>query len=184
MQEPQLRALFGESRYADRLPIGSPEVLKSFPPSGCATSTASTTVRIGWRSSRSATVDPDAIEARSSARSSDVSGAPPAADRAIHPVPPHDGHALRLGLRSRSAGFVGDIVHKRCREPLRTVGDYRRSLVRSLVHQMINARFAELAREPDAPFRARRVGRGRRSGGRSRRSPCQARVNDGGLAAV
>jgi zinc protease len=32
MQEPQLRALFGGSRYADRLPIGTPEILKSFPP--------------------------------------------------------------------------------------------------------------------------------------------------------
>jgi zinc protease len=31
MQQPQLDALFGESRYADRVPIGTPEILKSFP---------------------------------------------------------------------------------------------------------------------------------------------------------
>src|SRR5688500_8958581 len=31
MQEPQLRALFGGSRSTDRLPIGTPEILKSFP---------------------------------------------------------------------------------------------------------------------------------------------------------
>ena len=31
MQDAQLRGLFGESRYADRVPIGTPEVLKSFP---------------------------------------------------------------------------------------------------------------------------------------------------------
>ena len=32
MQEPQMKALFGASRYIDRLPIGTPEILKSFPP--------------------------------------------------------------------------------------------------------------------------------------------------------
>src|SRR5690606_39255700 len=32
MQEPQIAALFGESQYAARLPIGTPEILKSFPP--------------------------------------------------------------------------------------------------------------------------------------------------------
>ena len=31
MQEPQMKALFGASRYIDRLPIGTPEILKSFP---------------------------------------------------------------------------------------------------------------------------------------------------------
>src|SRR5688572_11069825 len=31
MQEPQLKALFGASRYIDRLPIGTPEILKGFP---------------------------------------------------------------------------------------------------------------------------------------------------------
>ena len=30
MQEPQLKALFGDSRYVDRIPIGTPEVLRSF----------------------------------------------------------------------------------------------------------------------------------------------------------
>ena len=31
MQAAQMRALFGDSKYADRLPIGLPEVLKTFP---------------------------------------------------------------------------------------------------------------------------------------------------------
>ena len=30
MQEPQLKALFGDSRYVDRIPIGTPEVLRMF----------------------------------------------------------------------------------------------------------------------------------------------------------
>src|SRR5687768_11034140 len=31
MQDPQLKALFGASRYVERVPIGTPEILKSFP---------------------------------------------------------------------------------------------------------------------------------------------------------
>src|SRR5687768_13200425 len=31
MQEPQLKAIFGASRYVDRLPIGTPEILRTFP---------------------------------------------------------------------------------------------------------------------------------------------------------
>jgi len=32
MQEPQMKAMFGASRYIDRIPIGLPDTLKSFPP--------------------------------------------------------------------------------------------------------------------------------------------------------
>jgi zinc protease len=35
-----------------------------------------------------------------------------------------------------------------------TVADYRRTLVQSLMYQMINARFSEIARQPNAPFLA------------------------------
>ena len=35
---------------------------------------------------------------------------------------------------------------------LQTGADYRKTLVRSLMHQMLNARFAEIARQTDAPF--------------------------------
>jgi len=43
-------------------------------------------------------------------------------------------------------------IFKRAPEPEDTVGAYRRSLVRSLGLQMLNARLAELARQPQAPF--------------------------------
>jgi zinc protease len=49
-------------------------------------------------------------------------------------------------------GSSVSITHKGPLLPLRTVGDYRRTLVRSLLHQMLNARFAEIARQTNAPF--------------------------------
>ncbi len=48
MQAPQMAGLFGASRFTDRVPIGTPENLKQFPRSGCATSIATSTAPTGW----------------------------------------------------------------------------------------------------------------------------------------
>ena len=45
-----------------------------------------------------------------------------------------------------------------------TVGDYRRSLVRSLGLQMFGARLAEIARQPNAPFLSADAGSGSATG--------------------
>ena len=44
------------------------------------------------------------------------------------------------------------VYHKRPKRDLVTVGDYRKSLVQSLMYRMLNARFGEIARQPNAPF--------------------------------
>jgi zinc protease len=182
MQEPQIRTLFGESRYADRLPIGSPEILKSFPPERLRAFYDE-----HYRPDRMAVIavgdfDADAIEARIREEFGRLEARGPAAGRAIHPVPPHaDTRYVSLSDREAQGSSVS-IVHKHAAEQLRTVGDYRRAIVRSLVHQMINARFAELAREADAPFVA--AASGDTSLGRTLEGvSVQARVTDGGLAA-
>ena len=56
LRDQQIPVLFFKSKYAERLPIGKPEILKSVSrrPS-CARSTRSGIGPIAWRSSRSAT---------------------------------------------------------------------------------------------------------------------------------
>jgi zinc protease len=44
------------------------------------------------------------------------------------------------------------VFHSRPLRKSLTVGDYRRDLVRSLFEAMLDARLAEIARRPDAPF--------------------------------
>jgi len=44
------------------------------------------------------------------------------------------------------------VVRKRASEPQDRVVDYRRSLVQQLVERMMNERFDEITRKPDAPF--------------------------------
>jgi hypothetical protein len=65
---------------------------------------------------------------------------------------------LRHGVRPRGAGHVGQRDLQGAVHALETLEDYRRSLVESLAYQMINARFAELSRRPDAPFLAASAG--------------------------
>lgn len=179
MQDAQLQGLFGESRYVDRLPIGLPEILKSFPAQRLRDF-----YRDHYRADRMAVIvvgdiDPPAIEALIRRHFSGLRTVPPAA-RTVHPIPPHpETRYVAVSDREAQASSVA-IVHKRPLEMFRTVGDYRRALLRSLVHQMIGGRFAEIARRPDAQFL--RASSGDETLGRTSEAfTVSARVTDGGL---
>ena len=73
------------------------------------------------------------------------------------------------------------VMYKRPLTELRTMADYRRSLAEGLVFQMINARFGEIARQPDAPFLGASAGDD--TLGRTVEAfSVSARVKDGGIA--
>ena len=55
VRDKQIPIIFYNSRYADRLPIGKPEILRTAPPAGCAPTTTRGIARSGRPSSRSAT---------------------------------------------------------------------------------------------------------------------------------
>jgi len=179
MQAVQMEALFGQSRYADRLPIGLPEVLKSFPAGRLRDF-----YRDFYRPDRMAVVavgdfDPAAMEALVRQRFGALPAAAPA-PRPIYPVPLH-AETRYVAVSDREAqGSSVTVVHKRPIAMVRTAAEYRASVVRGLVHSMINARFAEIARRPDAPFL-------RASSGESRLGrdvdtfSVSARVNDGAI---
>jgi zinc protease len=179
MQEAQLKALFGDSRYVERLPIGTPEVLKRFRPERLRDF-----YRDHYRPDRMAVVvvgdiDPGEAERRVRDRFGALAGraSPP---RPAHPLPPHQ-ETRYLSLSDAEAqGSSVSITHKRRREALRTASDYRRALVRGLAHHMLNARFAEIARQPAAPFLG--AGSSDETLGRTVEAfSLQARVRDGEL---
>ena len=150
MQEPQLRVLFGDSRYVNRIPIGTPEVLKSFPPERLRQF-----YRDHYRPGRMALIVVGDIDLAEIERlitqhfsSLQAGGAP----RTVYPIPEHSDTQYASVSDVEAQGSSVSVTHKGPLSPLRSVGDYRRTLVRSLLHQMLNARFAEIARQPDAPF--------------------------------
>jgi zinc protease len=151
MQEPQLKALFGASRYIDRLPIGTPEILKSFPARRLRDF-----YETNYRPDRMAVIvvgDIEVAAGEALVRKNFTSmPARPAATRPLYEIPSHqDTRYVSVSDREAQASSV-TVMYKRPLTELRTMAEYRRSLGEGLVFQMINQRFSEIARQPDAPF--------------------------------
>src|SRR6185503_9238742 len=77
---------------------------------------------------------------------------PGGAPRTVYPIPEHQDTRYVSVSDVEAQGSSVSVTLKGPLLALRTAGDYRRTLVRSLMHQMLNARFAEISRQPDAPF--------------------------------
>ena len=179
MQEPQLKAMFGASRYIERLPIGTPEILKSFPAQRLRDF-----YRDHYRPERMAVVvagDIDAVEIEGLiAKHFGPLAAGPRAPRPPSPIPPHDDTRYVFVSDREAQGSSVTVLHKRPLRPLSSIAEYRRSLVQGLVFQMINSRYSEIARGADAPFLG--ASGGDDTLGRTVEAfTVSARVRDGGL---
>ena len=179
MQQPQMAALFGKSRYTDRIPIGSPDTLRSFKPERLREF-----YRKYYRPDRMAVIvvgdiDPGAMEMLvrqnfGSLRARGKGGRP------ASPIPPHADTRYVSVSDPEAQGSSVSIIHKHPLQIIHSAADYRRSLVRSLMHQMLGARFAEIARRGDAPFL--RAGSDDDTFGRNVEAfSVSARVQDGGI---
>ncbi len=180
MQAPQLAGLFGpSSRYTERVPIGTPETLRTFPAQRLRDF-----YRDYYRADRMAVIvvgDLDAAAAEQRVRETFGSlPARPPLERTVYPIPPHQDARYVFTSDPEAQGSSVSVLRKRPIERLRTAGDYRRSLVRSLMHQMVNERLGEIARRGDAPFL--RASSGDETLGRTVEGvTVSARVNDGGI---
>jgi len=186
MQQPQIEAIFGPtSQYSKRLPIGTPESIGSFPVKRLRDFYSA-----NYRANRMAVIvvgdlDPSQIEMLIIDRFGKlpVSREP----RKTYPIPPHRDTRFVTVSDREAQGTSVSVIIKGPFHALETLGDYRRSLVESLAYQMINSRFAEIQRRPDAPFLAASAGSD--TFGRSvEAATFGARVKDGetekGLAAL
>ncbi len=150
--DQQLPLLFYGSRYADRLPIGLPETLRTFPPDRLRAF-----YRTWYRADRMAVVvvgdlPLDEAEKLVRTRFGDLPTPSAPAPTVSRAVPPHADTLYKMVTDSEAQRWSVTAVFKRTAEPEGTVGAYRQSIVRSLGSQMLNARLAELAQRPDAAF--------------------------------
>jgi zinc protease len=160
IQRQQLPVLYYQSRYADRIPIGKPEILRSAPPARLRDF-----YDAWYRPERMAIIavgdaDPQEIEngireAFGGLRDRAAAAAPPNGD-----VPLHRNALVNVATDAEVTQTSVQLIRKRRRESSLLVGDYRRSLVESVFQQMFNDRFDELSRKPDAPFLAAGSGGG------------------------
>ena len=152
IRDKQIPVLFYKSRYADRLPIGKPEILKSFP-----VARLKAFYDTFYRPDRMAVVavgdmDPEKLDAmvKTTFAPLKVRGAAPP-ERNVE-VPLHKDTLISIVTDNEITQSSVSLVRKRPRGGSSTVGDYRRSLVQRFFEQMLNDRFDELSRRPDAKF--------------------------------
>jgi zinc protease len=180
MQAAQMSAMYGDSRYVERIPIGLPEIIKSFPAERLRDF-----YRTFYRPDRMALVavgdvDPAAME--KSIRDHFMAiPAQPQAVRTLYPVP-LSGQIRYASVSDREAqGSSVTLMYKREVKPFRTAADYRRSIVETLGHQMLDSRLSEIARQPDAPFLRASSGEDG-FGSNVEAFSIGARVNDGAIS--
>ena len=152
LRDQQIPVLYYKSKYAERLPIGKPEVLKTFKPDRLRDF-----YRTWYRPDRMAVVavgdiEPAAIESLITQEFGPFEKpAKPAPDR-TYPVPLDHELLVKVATDPEAQRSSATIVRKRPMGEQGKVADYRRDLVRRLAFQMINERFDELSRKPDAQF--------------------------------
>lgn len=152
IQQQQLPVIYFQSRYAERLPIGKPEIIRSAPAARLRAF-----YDTWYRPERMAVIavgdiDPATIEQRIRTAFGDLrdrAAAAPVPDTTV----PLQGEVLaKVSSDPELTQTSVQLLRKRPRDGSRLVGDYRRSLVEALFEHMLNERFGDLARKPDAPF--------------------------------
>jgi len=152
IRDKEIPIIFYKSRYADRLPIGKPEIIRNAP-----VAKLRQFYDTWYRPERMAVVavgdiDPASIEASIRSMFSGLR------DRAKAAKVPDGAVTLK---HAAMASVVTDpeltrtnvqIIRKHVKASDQRVVDYRRSLVERMALDMLNDRFAEIARRPNAKF--------------------------------
>src|SRR6185436_6317886 len=152
IRDKQLPIVFYKSRYADRLPIGKPEVLRAAPAARLRAF-----YDTWYRPDRIAVIaigdmPPATLEQGIKTAFADIKARGPAAPDPDRSVPLHEQPLVSVVADPEVTRSNVSILRKRAREKESQVADYRRSLIERFVDHMIDERFGELARKPDAKF--------------------------------
>ena len=152
IRDKQVPMLFYRSRYAERLPIGKPEVLRTAPAARLRAF-----YDTWYRPDRMAIVvvgdiDPQQIEQGIRTVFEPLASRAPAASEPDRTVPLHQELLVSVATDPELTRSNVQLVRKRASQNGQRVADYRRGLVHRLVDYMFGERFTELARRPDAKF--------------------------------
>ncbi len=152
LNDKQFPIIFQGSRYAERLPIGKPEILK--------TASRDTLLRFykdWYRPDLMAVIavgdfDAAAMEKEIQTRFADLATPATRRERIVPPVPHDQDLAVTVGSDPELTTSSVTVYDKLDARPDVTKRDYRRALVETIYHDMLGGRFAELAEDPAAPF--------------------------------
>ncbi len=143
--------LYG-SRYADRVPIGTEEVIMGF-----KRPTIMRFYEDWYRPDLEAVIivgdiNVDEMEAKVKAYFSDNKMPANPKPRPDYEVPGNKEPLVAIATDKEAPSATIQMMWKHEKAPQGTIGDYRQSLVRNLASSMINARFDDMAEKASAPF--------------------------------
>ena len=158
LTDKQLPVIFQGSRYAERLPIGLPEVLKNAPRERLLAF-----YQQWYRPDNMAVVvvgdipvaDAEALVQKHFAGIPAATGAAATVDTS---VPAHKDTLINMSTDPEAQGWSVSVGFKGKAEHDLTVGGYRKTLVENLVSQMLNLRLRDIASRPNAPFLGAQAG--------------------------
>ncbi len=158
VRDKEIPVLFWHSRFADRLPIGKPDILRTFPQARLRAF-----YDTYYRPEKMAVIavgdmDPQALESDIKTAFGGLKDRAPAPPARNVTVPLHKETLVSAVSDPEITQSSVSLLRKRARDPSGTVADYRRDLVQQLFEQMLNARLEEIGRRPDAKFLAAGVG--------------------------
>ena len=161
IQRQQLPVVFHGSRYADRLPIGLPEVIEKAPHDRLRafyrdwyTPDHMAVIAVG-------DVDPAKMEGLIRKHFGDLKRPAQARPAPVFEIPPHEETLVAIATDPEATGSSVTLGFKSPHQVTATVGEYRRDLVRNLYFSMLNERFDEIAHRAAPPFLDAATGGGR-----------------------
>jgi zinc protease len=160
LQDLQFPVLLKGSRYAERLPIGKPEILQNFKPERLRQFYAD-----WYRPDLMAVVavgdfTPATIEGLVKSHFGGITAPAKPRPRASFDVPDHAGTLFAIASDPEMTVSTVSAYNKLPLRDPTTIGAYRQGLVEALYSGMFNARLGELAQKPDPPFMAAQSARG------------------------
>jgi zinc protease len=161
MRDQHLPVIFRGSRYAERLPIGKPEIIRTF-----EREVLVDFYETWYRPELMSIIavgDFDTAEVSRLIHKyfESVEPHPRSKERPYYTVPEHEETLVSVATDPEATQTRVSVYIKHAPEPFNTIADYRRSVVRTLYSIMLNNRLSEIARDPDAPFLQAGIGRTR-----------------------
>jgi zinc protease len=152
MQSKYIPVLLKGSKYAERLPIGKIDIIKSF-----AYDTLRSFYHTWYRPDLMAVavvgdIDPDVAEKKVREYFSKVPAAVNPQKREEHIVPGNTEPLISVVTDKEATGYTAMIFFKHPKSANGTYGEYRDQILRSLYTGMLNNRLGEIAQKPESPF--------------------------------
>jgi len=152
MQSKYIPVLLKGSRYAERLPIGKIDIIKSFP-----YDTLRSFYSTWYRPDLMAVavvgdIDPKIAEEKVKEYFGRIPGPVNPRARIEFPVPGNTDPLISIVTDKEATGYSAVVFYKHPKSEKGLFGDYRRQILHSLYTGMLNNRLNEIAQKPESPY--------------------------------